>query len=275
MEALRPFQPTLEGLTDETMPRLALRDRASLSRMLTPRAWGVSDATYSEVTTRAIEAAEPENLRPDLINVRAHHGASASYPDVETHRDVWVALAPVEYGLLARSPRALGRAATQRSLAKQPAGQVFDETAQGRALRAADHTLQTKTERMTQYDANVLVPRSKLLGKFLVAAEHPGLSQFGKEVTHLMEMTTYRSIMDDMLLALGQQRNWGERSGNPQHIARLALEWRILFDRIGNRHIGNFHDLTQLMLDHNNAKHAVFRSKIHEARQEMRGAEKR
>lgn len=263
----RPYQPQFEQ-ADVVMPgpsRREFRDRASLARMLDPKVWGVTDDTYGQITGEMIDLAQPDLFRADLIDVKPASNGAVSYPDQASRRDVWVALEPREYIGITRNVRSLGTVAVQRSHAKRPE-EMFDATQRERGQRAAVHVHEGRQKVMEAYVGNVLLPREQLLKKFLKAAQYPGLSQFGRELTFLQRLTSYREILDSSLRAVGTQRDWDSHQEN---LARRSTEWRILFDRANNHHIGNFIDLTQLLLDHNNAKLAVFKSRIFDTKRDI------
>lgn len=263
----RPYQPQFDQ-TDVTMPAPSVyefRDRASLARMLQPKTWGVTEATYSQVTSEMIEMAQPARFRPDLIDVKPFSTGAVSYPDQLARRDIWVAMEPSEYVGITRNVRALGTVAVQRSHAKRP-DEMFDEPQRERGQRSALHVQESRQKVMEAYVGNVLLQREQLLKKFLTAAQYPGLSHFGRELTFLERMTSYRDILDSTLRAIGNQRQW---DAHKENLARRATEWRILYDRTDNHHIGNFIDLTQLLFEHNGAKLAVFKSRIFDTKRDI------
>lgn len=263
----RPYQPQFEQ-ADVAMPapsRREFRDRASLARMLDPQIWGVTEATYGQITSGMIDLAQPDLFKADLVDVKPGSQGAVSYPDQDSRRDVWVALEPAEYIGITRNVRALGAVSVQRSHAKRPA-EMFEPAQQQRGQRSAVHVHEGRQKVMEAYVGNVLLPREQLLKRFLVAAQYPGLSQFGRELTFLERMTSYRDILDSSLRAVGNQRQWDDQK---ERLARLSTEWRILFDRANNRHIGNFIDLTSLLLDHNSAKLAVFKSRIFDTKRDI------
>lgn len=258
-----PVQGSLGIVADR---KIVLAPRASLARLLQPSQWSVDQESFEGLTPRAIEAADPRNFVPDLINVIPGSVGAVSYPDAEQRRDIWVGLTPTEYTMVSRSPLRQARQAEQRSLAKGSAV-AYQSGRMERSARAGAHSLESAVDRMTAYTHNVLEPRAVLLGKFATAVQYPGLSLFGSEIGFRMRMGEYQGMVDDMLQVLEVKRQW-----KPEQLslARKAIYWRILMDRDDNRHIGNFQELTDLLALHNGAKLAAFRSKTHESRQLIR-----
>lgn len=255
-----PVQGTFEGLPVQRVIRLAAR--ASLSRLLQPEQWSLDQESFEGLTPMAIEAAAPQQLAGGLVDVRARSEGAVSYPDAVLQRDVWVSLSPQEYALVSKSPLRQAHQAEQRSLARSGINMFLPES-RSRSSRAGAHTLESNLEQAGSYVQGVLEPRAILLARFVTAAEHPGLSQFGKESGFRMRMAEYQGAVDDMLRALGVHREWTQEQFE---LARKATQWRIVMDRTSNRHIENFRDLTRLLAAHNAAKLAVFRSKAFESR---------
>lgn len=256
-------QEALFAVDELVRERPVMRERAALSRMLTSEAWGVSEDVYTGVTREWLQAVEPKVLRKDLIGCDRPGKSTVTYPDHETRSDIRVSLTPAEYTLLPRNIDALGKASLNRTLAARP----DIRQSQGAAVRSVQHTFAHKYERIQAHMDNKLIPDQQLLEKFKQAGDNPGLSMFGQEVKLRIALTSYRQIMDDAITAIGSQRGG---TYEQRQLATRACEWRILFERQGNKHIGYFKDLTDLLLEYNGVKQAVFKSRIMQLEKQLK-----
>lgn len=250
-----------------------LRERASLSSMLKPESWGVSVGSYATLANygeTAIEAADPQLLEQSLIDVppprrmHGYHGSAVSYPDYEKNREVFVSLTPTEYQLVPRDVKSLARATINKTLAVRP---IHKPQTRPAAERSALHALTGKYNAIDTYVTETLEPDRKLLEKFQTAAQHPNLSLFGPEVSLRIALSTYERLLAEALEAVGSERQW---SPEQFKIAKQASEWRILFMRGHNEHIGNFQKLTGMLYRYNGAKLAVFRSRMYQIKPHLK-----
>ena len=259
-EEIWPVQTPVDA--PETPAIYQLKDRASLVSHLVPRFWGVKLDDFDEsFTEQLVAGADPDNLRAYLIDVPPHTTGAVSYTietSRRTRRDIWVALEPSEYTDVTRHVGRTGTAAAQSSQAKRPA-EMFTEEQRARSQRAAVHRLDGRLGKMQAYLDNVLKPRDQLLGKFLKAAEYPNLSMFGKEVTLLGHLATYRGILDSSFRAIGNRLDWNERQAL---LASRSIAWRLAIDNEGHHNTDYFRELTQVLRDHNRAKAQAFLSRV-------------
>ena len=265
---LMPHQEMFNDMEVPVVPKIMAPYR-SIAGLLTPQRLGLDAANYLHIDTPEIEAADTEKFKSDLIDVPAYSKNAVSYSDAEKRRDIWVALEPKEYELVARNVKKLGESSDNKTVAAR--GRTAETTSKAipAGKRSAFHTIESKLAVGSVYIGQ-LESQAALLGKLANASEghKRGLSLRGGDINISAEFEEFRSvILDSMLKALAVRRQWTPQKSE---LAFKTIEKRMVFERADNEHLSYFEDLVKLMIDYNGAKQAVFKSRKYEMIAQLR-----
>jgi hypothetical protein len=234
------------------------RKRNSLARALEPSYYGLDPSDYSDIKDEMRIAASPNQLVKSLVDVPGGSPAAVSYMPGGSNRFGYIALTPDEYSLIIRNVDSFSKAIHNTTLAARPIGDAHTDAANS----SVDQALEIKQKSIEAYIQETLIPWNKLIGSFAVAAQNPGLSLMGSELSMRLKLETFKTtIVGNMLDALKVQRGWSE---DQYHLAEKTIEARIFIDRENNQHIKYFAGMVALSRYYIGHKTVLFNDRMYQ-----------
>lgn len=259
MDAHSPSQLSLSGASI-ALPADLHNKHNALARTLKPEYFSVNPVEYGDITDEMRRLACPNLLWQSLAGTSLAEPKCISYSPTEDRSREFVALTANEDDLLVHNPQAFNAAVRGKTMQANQAG------ADGGALaaeRAVMHANQQKAERQEVYLERTLRPWHDLLGRFKNAADHPGWSVMGDEISMRINFETFRTIiLGNMLQVIGAQRGWTDEQAD---FATRTIEARMFIDRKRNQHIAYFAGLVAMMSVYLERKMAVYEGGIHQS----------
>jgi hypothetical protein len=260
------YLPGLEPLVHPEEPKWNLERGMAIARMLTPEAMGLAVETYDSVSPEALVEADPARLWSALVgqNVQITRKDSIRPSNgylFESKPGTWqaVALNFIEAKLIPHYPAAYARGAYET--VRKARSSTHTPESQAAALRAAQHTLAPKIDKMQKYHDSTLVSQGTTLDRTGEALKHPGFRRFKDEADMRQRFTEVRGMIDDALQAAAEQRNW-----TPEQETEVlrAVEKRMVIDRDHNKHIQYTDMLISMLTSYNQQKRALLTTRIAE-----------
>ena len=246
--AALPGQMTLPGY--EAHPALV--------HVLTPGYQNIDPANYTDLTPAIVDLAAPNLLRQSLIGV-GHDGRSSIGFFAGTDRNqTWIAVTPQEFRLLARHIPALARSAINTTLAARKSNPLTDET-QAAAERAGVNAVGNRRMAMAKHLRGVVEPRIDMIAKFTEMTHNPTLARGSRASVRARFEGLRTSVFGDMILALGNQRQWSESQAD---LAIRAITKRLYMQPNA---VANFLGMLELADDYYGYKRALILGRIAEA----------
>lgn len=264
MAARSPYIPQ-EMLPGMPFDPVDVDRRNALARALNPNYLGMNVGDYADITPTMLELASADNLRTSLIDVKpvAHSHTVALREGSSTWH--YIAVTPMEFGLMSGSIQVLGQRAVSASEKKRRQPHGLSDVDKAAADRAGVHAVESRSSVMQKYLDNTLIGQAKHLSDLQKAGRDPGLAVLkGKEGRMREELAYFRTfIVGDMLAAIGSQRHW---TASQEKLALQSIERRLFIERGGSRHIDNFRAMVDLAQEWNGYRQAVIKSRLWESK---------
>lgn len=238
-----------------------LESRPALVHILTPEFTGLVPEDFTDITARDVAYAAPEQLRPSLIDVPRHGRGAVGYMSEEKHREVWLAVTPHEFRLLARHPSKLGQSALMATFDAYPEREQRTDEVQATARRSAMHAVESRQKAMAAYQ-EVVLGRLTLIGKFAEMQQYPNLARANLAHARSRFQTLRDDVIDNMVTAIAHQRQWTEAQATR---AERTIMKRLYIEPNRLKRYTNFNAMLRLAHDYNQQKLLLMESRQKES----------
>ncbi len=252
-------QDTFQEIADAVPQVRQPNARNNFSEVATPEYFNLDPVDYVDITPAMIEAAGPQKLRPDLIDV--HRGPNSSliagYTSEGSNSERYVPLFPYEYKLISRtnSPSRFGEIALANALSGKKSLLPSVERRNDEAQKVAVDAVESKRLKMVSHRDTHLIPEIAMLDRLIEGAEHPGLLRRKEFDTRVAVSTVREWLLPQIVEVIGRMRGWNEQ----QHdLAKRSINYRLFFMRERNQHLHNWVETLKVLRDYDQEKANLF-----------------
>jgi hypothetical protein len=244
-----------------------LTARYALGHILRPEFVGLDPEQYLDITPAVTAEVNANRLYSSLIGVRYRSRGSIGC-QLNTGGIQNITVTPEEYQYLFAYPGNLGRVVVSRTAKSSGYSESGYQVDPGKPERAGKHAVGRRLELLEKL-AGSQVTEKELIGRFAVAAAHPGWAVLGPGVDVRLQLTQLRSqVFGNLLSAAGFHRGWSVEEIKQ---AGRALDKLLYIDRANNKHIGSFRALLRLANQWNTLRHELTKTRITQAEEYLNG----